>query len=51
MLLSVVLEPERNASSLLVLDAKDLREVARARVPQHIPFGFHGQFARAEQLP
>lgn len=50
-LLSVVLEPERNASSLLVLDAKDLREVARARVPQHIPFGFHGQFARAEQLP
>ena len=42
-LLSVVLEPERGASSLLVLDAADLSEVARARVPHHIPFGFHGQ--------
>lgn len=43
-LLSVVLEPERNASSLLVLDAADLHELGRARVPQHIPFGFHGGF-------
>lgn len=43
-LLSVVLEPDRGASSLLVLDAEDLEVVARARVPHHIPFGFHGQF-------
>jgi beta,beta-carotene 9',10'-dioxygenase len=42
-LLSVVLEPERGISSLLVLDARDLGELARARVPHHIPFGFHGQ--------
>jgi beta,beta-carotene 9',10'-dioxygenase len=42
-LLSVVLEPERGRSSLLVLDARDLSELARARVPHHIPFGFHGQ--------
>jgi beta,beta-carotene 9',10'-dioxygenase len=42
-LLSVVLEPERGQSSLLVLDAHDLSELARARVPHHIPFGFHGQ--------
>ena len=42
-LLSVVLEPDRGASSLLVLDAGDLSELARARVPHHIPFGFHGQ--------
>jgi carotenoid cleavage dioxygenase-like enzyme len=42
-LLSVVLEPDRGASSLLVLDARDLSELARARVPHHIPFGFHGQ--------
>ena len=42
-LLSVVLEPERGQSSLLVLDARDLSERASARVPHHIPFGFHGQ--------
>jgi carotenoid cleavage dioxygenase-like enzyme len=46
-LLTVVLEPERAASSLVVLDAATLAEQARARVPHHIPFGFHGQFARA----
>jgi carotenoid cleavage dioxygenase-like enzyme len=45
-LLTVVLEPARRASSLVVLDATDLREIARARVPHHVPFGFHGQFAR-----
>jgi carotenoid cleavage dioxygenase-like enzyme len=42
-LLSVLLEPERGASSLLVLDAADLGELARAHVPHHVPFGFHGQ--------
>ena len=46
-LLSVLLESERRASSLLVLDAGTLDEVARARVPHHIPFGFHGQHFRS----
>ncbi|MFI4990139.1 MAG: carotenoid oxygenase family protein [Solirubrobacterales bacterium] len=46
-LLSVVLDAAAESSFLLVLDAADLRELARARVPHHIPFGFHGQFARA----
>jgi beta,beta-carotene 9',10'-dioxygenase len=46
-LLSVVLDAAAEASFLLVLDAADLTELARARVPHHIPFGFHGQFARA----
>jgi beta,beta-carotene 9',10'-dioxygenase len=46
-LLTVVLEPERGASSLVVLDAATLEELARARVPHHVPFGFHGQFSRA----
>jgi carotenoid cleavage dioxygenase-like enzyme len=45
-LLSVVLDGARQTSFLLVLDAKDLQEVARARVPHAIPFGFHGQFMR-----
>jgi carotenoid cleavage dioxygenase-like enzyme len=46
-LLSVVLDAERDASFLLVLDAASLEELARAAVPHHIPFGFHGQFTRA----
>jgi beta,beta-carotene 9',10'-dioxygenase len=46
-LLSVVLDAPRERSFLLVLDASDLSELARAEVPHHIPFGFHGQFDRA----
>ncbi len=46
-LLSVVLDSEAGRSFLLVLDAHDLRELARAEAPHQIPFGFHGQFARA----
>ncbi len=45
-LLSVVLDAAAGTSFLLVLDATDLRELARAQAPHHIPFGFHGQFAR-----
>jgi beta,beta-carotene 9',10'-dioxygenase len=45
-LLSVVLDGARGNSFLLVLDAATLDELARAEVPHHIPFGFHGQFAR-----
>jgi carotenoid cleavage dioxygenase-like enzyme len=44
-LLSVVLDGRNGTSFLLVLDARSLDEVARAEVPHHIPFGFHGQFA------
>ena len=46
MLLSVVLDAAAGSSFLLVLDASDLSEVARAEVPHHIPFSFHGQFVR-----
>jgi beta,beta-carotene 9',10'-dioxygenase len=45
-LLSVVLDGRTGNSFLLVLDARSLDELARAEVPHHIPFGFHGQFAR-----
>jgi beta,beta-carotene 9',10'-dioxygenase len=45
-LLSVVLDARAGTSFMLVLDASDLGEIARAEVPHHIPFGFHGQFAR-----
>jgi carotenoid cleavage dioxygenase-like enzyme len=43
-LLSVVLDGERETSFLLVLDAKDLSELARAEMPGVMPLGFHGQF-------
>lgn len=43
-LLSVVLDAPAASSYLLVLDARTLEEVGRARVPHHIPFGFHGQY-------
>ena len=42
----VVLDASAGTSFLLVLDAGDLSELARAEAPHHIPFGFHGQFAR-----
>ncbi len=45
-ILSVVLDAERETSFMLVLDAGDLSEIARASVPHHIPFSFHGQFSR-----
>ncbi len=45
-LLSVVLDAAAERSFLLVLDASDLSEVARAEAPHHIPFGFHGDFRR-----
>jgi beta,beta-carotene 9',10'-dioxygenase len=45
-LLSVVLDAGAGTSFMLVLDARDLSELARAQAPHHIPFGFHGQFAR-----
>jgi beta,beta-carotene 9',10'-dioxygenase len=43
-LLSIVLDAERHRSFLLVLDAATFAERARAEVPHHIPFGFHGQY-------
>ena len=45
-LLSVVLDATAQTSFLLVLDARDLGELCRARVPHAIPFHFHGQFSR-----
>jgi carotenoid cleavage dioxygenase-like enzyme len=46
--LSVVLDAAAGSSFLLVLDARDLSEIARATVPQAVPFGFHGQFIRSD---
>ena len=45
-LLSVVFDVAAGRSFLLVLDARDLRELARAEAPHQVPLGFHGDFAR-----
>jgi carotenoid cleavage dioxygenase-like enzyme len=45
--LSVVLDVRKAASFLLILDAMTFRELARAEVPHHIPFGFHGNYLAA----
>ena len=42
--LTVVLDNEAERSALVVLDGKDLKEMARATVPHPIPFDFHGRF-------
>jgi carotenoid cleavage dioxygenase-like enzyme len=44
--LSVVLDSASGRSFMLVLDARTWQELARAEAPQHVPFGFHGQFFR-----
>jgi carotenoid cleavage dioxygenase-like enzyme len=44
LILSVVLDTARGHSFLLVLDAATFDDVARAEVPHHLPFDFHGQF-------
>ena len=43
-ILSVINDIEKKESFLLVLDAKNLKELARVKAPHVIPFGFHGQF-------
>jgi beta,beta-carotene 9',10'-dioxygenase len=42
--LSVVLDAVRGESCLLVLDARSMTELARARAPHVIPHGIHGVF-------
>lgn len=43
-ILSCVLDAKNKNSFLLILDAKTFKELARAPVPHHIPFSFHGIF-------
>jgi carotenoid cleavage dioxygenase-like enzyme len=50
-ILSVVLDARKGTSFLLVLEAAECRELARAELPHHVPFGFHGNyFAEAKGL-
>ena len=50
-LLSVVLDGRQQKSFLLVLDAQTMQELARAEIPQIIPFGLHGQYFEDPDSP
>jgi beta,beta-carotene 9',10'-dioxygenase len=50
-ILSVVLDAKKASSFLLILNASSFRELARAEVPDHIPFGFHGNYFAATSGP
>jgi carotenoid cleavage dioxygenase-like enzyme len=43
-LLSVVLNEEKQTSFLLILDAATLKEIGRAEVTHPILFGYHGKY-------
>lgn len=43
-IIATVLDTKANNSFALVLNAKDMTELARARIPHHIPFALHGNF-------
>lgn len=47
-LLSVVLDSRKGNSFLLVLDARDLKEIARAFLDHPILFGYHGIFSERD---
>lgn len=44
--LGYVYDPERNGSDLVIIDASDFagRPVARIKLPQRVPYGFHGNW-------
>jgi len=44
--LSYVYDPARNGSDLVIIDASDFtgKPVARVRLPQRVPHGFHGNW-------
>lgn len=44
--LSLVLDGEAQRSMLLILDARDMSELARAEISRPVPPGFHGNFVR-----
>jgi beta,beta-carotene 9',10'-dioxygenase len=50
-LLSVVLDARGARSFLLVLDATDLGEIARAVLPEPVMIGFHGTFVPGALVP
>jgi carotenoid cleavage dioxygenase-like enzyme len=47
-ILTIVNDMKNQTAFLLILDAHNMKELARIKAPQFIPFGFHGQFFKRE---
>ena len=45
-ILSIVFNASNQNSSLIILDANTMQQIAEAPVPFHLPFGLHGNFYR-----
>jgi all-trans-8'-apo-beta-carotenal 15,15'-oxygenase len=43
-LMTMVFDSERDRSSVVILDAKDLNVIARLHLKHHVPYGLHGSF-------
>jgi carotenoid cleavage dioxygenase len=50
--MAVVYDEARDGSDLLIVDGRDFtgREIARVRLPQRVPFGFHGSWVGDDEL-
>jgi beta,beta-carotene 9',10'-dioxygenase len=49
-LLSVVLDADQRNSFLLLLDARNLKEIGRAELPHAMLFGYHGKFFSRKEV-
>jgi carotenoid cleavage dioxygenase-like enzyme len=47
---SYVYNEEENQSYFLLFDGETNRQICRLKMPQRVPFGFHGQFISGEEL-
>jgi all-trans-8'-apo-beta-carotenal 15,15'-oxygenase len=48
---TLVYQADRDATDIVILDAKDLTVIAKLHLPHHLPFGLHGSWTDEIFLP
>lgn len=48
--MSFVRDEKEEKSELVIITAKDMKEVASVKLPARVPYGFHGTFVSAQEL-